>query len=227
MSTPVQIYDTTLRDGSQGEGVTYTVADKLRIAERLDKFGVSYIEGGWPGSNPKDAEFFESAKSMTWKNAQIAAFGSTRRAKLNAADDPNLQALVECEAPVCTIFGKTWTLHVTDVLRTTLDQNLKMIEESVRFLVDSGRTVFYDAEHFFDGYHADSEYALQTLEAAKSGGASTLVLCDTNGGSLPWDVESIVKSTQERLEHSIGIHSHDDTGCGVANSIAAVRGGAT
>ncbi len=227
MSTSVQIYDTTLRDGSQGEGVTYTVADKLRIAERLDQFGVSYIEGGWPGSNPKDAEFFETAKTMNWQHAQIAAFGSTRRAQLSAAEDPNLQALIECGAPVCTIFGKTWTLHVTDVLRTSLETNLQMIEDSVDYLVRAGRTVFYDAEHFFDGYHADKEYALQTLEAAKRGGASTLVLCDTNGGSLPWDVEKIVEVVSERLEHPVGIHAHDDTGCGVANSIAAVRGGVT
>ena len=227
MNNPVEIYDTTLRDGSQGEGVTYTVVDKLRIAERLDHFGVRYIEGGWPGSNPKDAEFFQEAKKLDWKHAQIAAFGSTRRAQLQAEDDPNLKALIDCGAPVCTIFGKTWTLHVTDVLRTTLEKNLQMIEESIRYLVEAGRTVFYDAEHFFDGYQADSEYALQTLKAAKRGGAAALILCDTNGGSLPWDVEQVVRTVKERVQHPLGVHAHDDTGCGVANSIAAVRGGAT
>ncbi len=223
----VAIYDTTLRDGSQGEGVSYTVSDKLRIAERLDAFGVAFIEGGWPGSNPKDAEFFERARDRSWQHAQLAAFGSTRRAGKPAEEDANLNALISSGAPVCTIFGKTWTLHVTDVLRTTLDHNLAMIEESVRYLVASDRRVVYDAEHFFDGYRADPSYALATLEAAKRGGASTLVLCDTNGGSLPWQVEEIVAATAKALRHPLGIHAHDDTGCAVANSIAAVRGGAS
>lgn len=223
----VDIYDTTLRDGSQGEGVSYTVSDKLRIAERLDQFGIAFVEGGWPGSNPKDAEFFERAKQMPWQTAKLCAFGSTRRANVSAEEDQNLQALVQCGAPVCTLFGKTWTLHVTDVLRTTLDKNLEMIEESIAFLVRAGRRVMYDAEHFFDGYRADPEYALATLDAAKRGGAETLVLCDTNGGSLPWQVEKVVSAVLERIDHPLGIHAHDDTGCGVANSIAAVRAGAT
>jgi 2-isopropylmalate synthase len=223
----VDIYDTTLRDGSQGEGVSYTASDKIRIAKRLDQFGVAFIEGGWPGSNPKDAEFFERARDMEWQTAKIAAFGSTRRANLAAEDDPNLQALVASGAPVCTIFGKTWTLHVTDVLRTTLDKNLAMIEESIAFLVKSGHTVVYDAEHFFDGYRADSSYALETLRAAARGGANTLTLCDTNGGSLPWQVEEIVTAVRAQLDLPVGIHAHDDTGCGVANSLAAVRAGAT
>jgi 2-isopropylmalate synthase len=223
----VDIYDTTLRDGSQGEGVSYTAADKLRIAQRLDQFGVAYIEGGWPGSNPKDAEFFERAKDQAWKFSQIAAFGSTRRANVAAEDDPNLVALVHSGAPVCTIFGKTWNLHVTDVLRTTLDKNLEMIEESVAFLVKSDRIVFYDAEHFFDGYRADNAYALETLLAAQRGGAKVAALCDTNGGSLPWQVEEITRAALAHVNMEVGIHAHDDTGCGVANSLAAVRAGAT
>ncbi len=223
----VDVYDTTLRDGSQGEGVSYTVADKLRIAERLDHFGVTFIEGGWPGSNPKDAEFFARARDREWKRSLIAAFGSTRRANKPAEEDPNLVALVESGAPVCTIFGKSWTLHVTEVLRTTLEKNLEMIEESVRFLVSNGRRVVYDAEHFFDGYAADPSYAIETLLAAKRGGAETLTLCDTNGGNLPWRVEEVVREVLRRVEHPVGIHAHDDTGCGVANSVAAVRAGAT
>lgn len=223
----VEIYDTTLRDGSQGEGVSYTAIDKLRIAERLDEFGVTYIEGGWPGSNPKDAEFFQRAKDRAWTNARIAAFGSTRRANHGVADDPNLRALILSGAPVCTIFGKTWNLHVTEVLRTTLDTNLAMIEDSVAFLVESGRTVIFDAEHFFDGYRADAGYALATLEAAARGGASTLALCDTNGGSLPWQIESTVRVVRRRVPTQLGIHAHDDTGCGVANSLAAIVAGAT
>jgi 2-isopropylmalate synthase len=222
----VEIYDTTLRDGSQGEGVSYTANDKIRIAQRLDQLGVSYVEGGWPGSNPKDAEFFERAKDLPWGTAKIAAFGSTRRINLPAAEDPNLQALVQSQAPVCTIFGKTWTLHVTDVLRTSLDNNLRMIEESVAFLVAEGRHVIFDAEHFFDGHRADPSYALEALRAASRGGASTLTLCDTNGGSLPWQVEQTVRLVRSQLSTPLGIHAHDDTGCGVANSLAAVFAGA-
>jgi 2-isopropylmalate synthase len=223
----VEIYDTTLRDGTQGEGISFTLEDKLRIATRLDAFGVTYIEGGWPGSNPKDAEFFARAKDLPFQNAKLSAFGSTRRAGLAPEDDPNLQALVAAGTPVCAIFGKSWVLHVLDVLRTTLDQNLKMIEESIAFLRASGKTVVYDAEHFFDGYRADASYALETLRAAARGGADVITLCDTNGGSLPWDVEAIVKTVQEALpEKRLGVHVHDDSGTGVANSLAAVRGGA-
>lgn len=222
----VEIYDTTLRDGSQREGISYTLEDKIRIAERLDAFGVSFIEGGWPGSNPKDLEFFARARDHAWKNAKIAAFGMTRRAGLAAEDDPNLRALVDTRTPVCTVVGKTSTLHVKEVLRTTLEENLKMIEESVAFLVAEGRRVIYDGEHFFDGYKADPDYALETLAAAKRGGAEVLVLCETNGGNLPWDVEAIVAAVAKAIAHPLGIHAHDDTGCGVANSLAAVRGGA-
>ncbi|HTQ04214.1 MAG TPA: citramalate synthase [Polyangiaceae bacterium] len=224
----VEIYDTTLRDGSQREGISYTASDKLRIAQKLDEFGVSFIEGGWPGSNPKDVEFFERAKDVEWKHAVITAFGSTRRAKLGPESDPNVRALLDAGTAACTVVGKTWTLHVTEVLRTTLEDNLKMIEESVRYLVSEKRRVIYDAEHFFDGYASDAGYALETLRAALRGGAETLVLCETNGGRLPWFVEETTRAVVAALgaETRIGIHAHDDSGCGVANSLAAVRGGA-
>jgi 2-isopropylmalate synthase len=225
----VELYDTTLRDGSQREGISYTASDKLRIAHKLDEFGVSFIEGGWPGSNPKDAEFFARAKDLEWKHALIAAFGSTRRAKLGPENDANMRALLDAGTKACTLVGKTWTLHVTEVLRTTLEDNLKMIEESVAYLVGEQRRVIYDAEHFFDGYANDAGYALETLRAALRGGAETLVLCETNGGRLPWFVEETTRAVLEALGpgHRVGIHAHDDGGCGVANSLAAVRGGAT
>ncbi|HEY6722696.1 MAG TPA: citramalate synthase [Polyangiaceae bacterium] len=222
----VAVYDTTLRDGTQREGVSYTLRDKLRIARRLDAFGVDFIEGGWPFSNPKDSEFFKRAKDVDWNHACITAFGSTRRAQFAPEDDPNLRALVDTGAPACTIFGKSWTLHVTDVLRISLDENLKLIEESVAFLKQAGRRVIYDAEHFFDGYLADPSYALETLRAAIRGGAEVVVLCETNGGRLPWDVAEIVETVIGTTGHPVGIHAHDDTGCGVANSLAAVRAGA-
>jgi len=222
----VEIYDTTLRDGTQREGISYTLEDKLRIAERLDTFGVTFIEGGWPGSNPKDEEFFARARDYAWKHAKISAFGSTRRAGLTPGDDPSMRALVAAGTEVCTLFGKTWTLHVTEVLRTTLDENLRMIEDSIAFLRSENKRVVYDAEHFFDGYRADARYALETLRAAIRGGAEVVTLCDTNGGSLPWDVQQIVSEVVREVQHPVGVHAHDDTGCGVANSIAAVRGGA-
>ncbi|HEY2404918.1 MAG TPA: citramalate synthase [Polyangiaceae bacterium] len=222
----VQIYDTTLRDGTQREGISYTLDDKFRIAERLDAFGVAFIEGGWPGSNPKDEEFFARAREHSWKHAKITAFGSTRRAGIAPGDDPSMRALIAAGTEVCTLFGKSWTLHVSEVLRTTLDENLRMIEDSVAFLRSEGRRAIYDAEHFFDGYRADPAYALETLRAAIRGGAEVVVLCDTNGGSLPWDVEQVVRTVAEAVGHPLGIHAHDDTGCGVANSVAAVRGGA-
>jgi len=222
----VEIYDTTLRDGSQREGISYTLDDKLRIAERLDSWGVSYIEGGWPGSNPKDMEFFERGRARAFKHAKLSAFGMTRRAGIQAPDDKNLQALILAGTPACTLVGKTSTLHVTEVVRTTLEENLKMIEESVAFLCEQGREVIYDAEHFFDGYRENSDYALETLRAAKRGGARVLVLCETNGGGLPWDVQEVVKRVCAELQHPVGIHAHDDSGCGVANSLAAVLGGA-
>ncbi len=224
----VEIYDTTLRDGSQREGISYTLDDKLRIAKKLDEFGVAFIEGGWPGSNPKDAEFFARARDTEFRRALVTAFGSTRRAKLGPESDPSLKAMLESGTPVCTLFGKSSTLHVTEVLRTTLEENLAMIEESVRFLVSEKRRVIYDAEHFFDGYNADSTYAVETLRAALRGGAETVVLCDTNGGGLPWDVEQTTRAVIAGLPPGtrVGIHAHDDTGCGVSNSLAAVRAGA-
>jgi 2-isopropylmalate synthase len=209
------------------EGMSLSCEDKLRIAEHLDTLGVDFIEGGWPGSNPKDVEFFERAKDIDWKHVTIAAFGSTCRAQLRAEDDPQLKTLLGAETPVCTIFGKSWNMHVTEVLRTTLEENLRMIEESVRFLVGRGRRVVYDAEHFFDGYKADSEYALETLRAAARAGAETLVLCDTNGGSMPWEVDEVICTVKGALPDArLGIHAHNDGECGVANSVAAIRAGA-
>jgi len=225
MST-IAIYDTTLRDGAQTEGISFSSDDKIRIARRLDEFGVSYIEGGWPGSNPKDEEFFQRAADIEWKHAQIAAFGSTRRRQVAPEDDANLRALVDAGTQVCTIVGKSWTLHVDEVLRAGRDENLAMIEESVAFLVAHGRTVIYDAEHFFDGYREDPVYALETLRAAVRGGASVLVLCDTNGGSLPWDVERVVAEVGAAVPSPLGIHCHNDGELAVANSLAAVRAGA-
>lgn len=225
-SKVVRIYDTTLRDGTQREGISLTAQDKIKIARRLDAFGVSFIEGGWPGSNPKDAEFFELARDMEWKNALLAAFGSTRRSKSSPEEDPSTRALIDARAPVCTIFGKTSTLHVTEVLRTTLDDNLSMIESTIAYLVANGRRVIYDAEHFFDGYAADPVYAIETLKAAVRAGAEVVTLCDTNGGGVPWRIEQVTRHVVETLKHPVGIHAHDDTGCAVANSLAAVSAGA-
>jgi 2-isopropylmalate synthase len=222
----VAIYDTTLRDGTQREGISLACADKLRIAQQLDALGVDFIEGGWPGSNPKDAEFFRRACEIAWTRAAIAAFGSTRHAGVPAGDDLGLAALIESRAPVCTLFGKSSIVHVTDVLRTTADENLRMIEDSVAWLVARGRRVVYDAEHFFDGARQDEVYAYETLRAAVRGGAEIVVLCDTNGGTLPWDVEARVRDVVRLLGRPVGIHAHDDAGCGVANSLAAVRAGA-
>ena len=223
----VQIYDTTLRDGTQREGISLSCEDKLQIARRLDAFGVAFIEGGWPGSNPKDAQFFEQARDMAWKTALIAAFGSTCRVNGGPEDDANIRALLEAKTPVCTVVGKTWSLHVTDVLRTTLDENLRIIEQSLAYLRAQGRRVIYDAEHFFDGYRADPAYALETLRAAVRGGAETLVLCDTNGGSLPWQVGEVVRAVRAAVDHPLGIHAHDDSGCAVANSLSAILEGAS
>ena len=223
----VEIYDTTLRDGTQMEGMSLSCDDKLRIAEHLDLLGVRFVEGGWPGSNPKDVEFFERAKDIDWKNITLAAFGSTCRAELAAEDDNQLRTLLTAATPVCTIFGKTWKSHVTEVLRTSLEENLRMIEDSVGFLRKNDRRVIYDAEHFFDGYKSDSGYALETLRAAMRGGAETLVLCDTNGGSMPWEVDELTKAVREALPQArLGIHAHNDGECAVANSVSAVRAGA-
>jgi 2-isopropylmalate synthase len=222
----IQIYDTTLRDGTQSEGFTLSSNDKVRIAQKLDELGVAFIEGGWPGSNPKDVEFFERAKDIQWKNSLIAAFGSTCRVKGGPEDDSNIKALIDSNTPVCTIFGKTWTLHVKEVLLTTNEDNLRIIEQSVAYLKANGKRVIYDAEHFFDGYKADSLYALETLKAAIRGGAETVVLCDTNGGTLPWEVENIVRELKPALNHPFGIHTHNDSECAVINSLIAIREGA-
>jgi 2-isopropylmalate synthase len=222
----IQIYDTTLRDGTQSEGFTLSSNDKIRIAQKLDALGVPFIEGGWPGSNPKDVEFFERARDLQWKHAQVAAFGSTCRVKGGPEDDANIRALLDSQTPVCTIFGKTWTLHVREVLLTTLEDNLRIIEQSVAYLKAHGKRVIYDAEHFFDGYQADPAYALETLLAAVRGGAETVVLCDTNGGTLPWDVERIICELKPFLNYPFGIHTHNDSECAVVNSLTAVRQGA-
>ncbi len=224
----VKIYDTTLRDGTQGEGISFSVTDKLLIAEKLDAFGVDYIEGGFPGSNPRDITFFAEAQKLRLKHARLAAFGSTRRAGVRAEDDAQLRTLLDSGMPVMTLVGKTWTLHVTEILRTTLEENLAMIEDSVRFLVGQGREVIYDAEHFFDGYRADPDYALQTLAAALRGGASNLTLCDTNGGSMVNDFQAIVaRAVAEFGGDKIGVHCHNDCGLGVALSLAGVASGAS
>jgi 2-isopropylmalate synthase len=222
----IQIYDTTLRDGTQREGISLSCSDKLRIAHKLDGLGVTFIEGGWPGSNPKDAEFFERARDEQWQTALIAAFGATCRVQGGPDGDANILALLRADTPVCTVVGKTWTLHVTDVLRTTLDDNLRIIEASLAYLRAEGRRVIYDAEHFFDGYKADPAYALETLRAAVRGGAETVVLCDTNGGSMPWEISEIVGCVRGALAHPLGIHTHNDGECAVANTLAAVREGA-
>jgi 2-isopropylmalate synthase len=229
MSTAaVKIYDTTLRDGTQGEGISFSVTDKLLIAQKLDAFGVDYIEGGFPGSNPRDITFFAEAKKLRLKHAKLAAFGSTRRAGIRAEEDVQLKTLLEAETPVLTLVGKTWTLHVTEILRTTLEENLAMIEDSIRYVTSQGREVVYDAEHFFDGYKADPDYALSTLRAAIRGGASNLTLCDTNGGSLVDEFKAIVaKVVAEFGPEKVGVHCHNDAGLGVALSLAGVAAGAT
>ena len=228
MSNAVKIYDTTLRDGTQGEGISFSVTDKLLIAQRLDQFGVDYIEGGFPGSNPRDISFFAEAKKLKLTHAKLAAFGSTRRAGVRPEADVQLRTLLESEMPVLTIVGKTWLLHVTEILRTTAEENLAMIEDSVRYLVSQGREVIYDAEHFFDGYLDNPEYALRTLDAAARGGASNLTLCETNGGKLVPEVTRIVAAAVARFGgDKVGVHCHNDSGLGVAVSLAGIDAGAT
>jgi 2-isopropylmalate synthase len=225
----VEIFDTTLRDGCQLEGVSVTVDDKLRIAEQLDHLGVSYIEGGWPGANPKDEEFFRRARTeLSLSTSQLVAFGSTRRVKGKVDDDPTLRNLIEAGTGTVCIVGKSWDYHVTDALLTTLDEGVAMVADSVAYLGGQGRRVMLDAEHFFDGYKRNAEFSLRVLEAAVVNGATHLVLCDTNGGSLPFEVEQIVGDVIGHFGSDVivGIHCHDDTGCAVANSLAAVRAGA-
>jgi 2-isopropylmalate synthase len=223
----VEIYDTTLRDGAQLEGISLTVDDKLRIAEQLDHLGVHYIEGGYPGANPKEVEFFRrAATELRLETSELVAFGSTRRVKGRVDDDPSLRDLVEAGTGSVCIVGKCWDYHVTEALRTDLDEGVAMVADSVRFLTGQGRRVLFDAEHFFDGYKRNPEFSLRVLEAAAMAGAECLVLCDTNGGSLPFEVEAIVAEVVDYVDTAVGVHLHDDTGCGVANALAGVRGGA-
>ena len=220
-------FDTTLRDGTQGEAVSFSVDDKLVIAQKLDELGIDYVEGGWPGSNPKDKEFFARAREVEFKHARLTAFGSTRFAKNPVHEDRNVLALVEAGTPVVSIFGKTWDLHVTRALGITLEENLKLISETVKYLKDHGKEVVYDAEHFFDGYAANPEYALRTLSAAHHGGADVLCLCDTNGGTITSRIAEVVGEVRKRFEGIIGIHTHNDSDTAVANTLAAVEAGAT
>lgn len=222
----VYIYDSTLRDGAQAEGISFSVEDKLRIVDRLDKLGVTYIEAGNPGSNPKDLEFFSRVRKMKLSGIKLAAFGSTRRVGISVEEDNNIQSLLLADTPTVAIFGKMWDLHVTDILRTSLDENLRMIEDTLRFLKQKGKEVVFDAEHFFDGYKANRAYALQALQAAVNGGADCLVLCDTNGGCFPMEIFEITRVVCDTFQIPVGIHCHNDTGMAVANSIIAVQAGA-
>ncbi|MDX2019269.1 MAG: citramalate synthase [Deltaproteobacteria bacterium] len=223
----IHLFDTTLRDGTQSEGLSLSLEDKLKITKLLDAFGIAFVEGGYPGSNPKDVEYFERVRALPLQQTKLTAFGSTRRAGIEAAADPNLQALVQAHTPAVCIYGKSWPLHVTEVLRTTLDENLAMIRSSVAFLKAAGKEVIYDAEHFFDGYKADRAYALAALAAAAEAGADWLTLCDTNGGSLPTFISKVVSYVKAHLGTPLGIHTHNDTDCAVANALAAVEAGCT
>ncbi|RPJ18364.1 MAG: citramalate synthase, partial [Desulfobacteraceae bacterium] len=235
---PILLYDTTLRDGTQGENSSFTADEKLAIAKMLDDIGIHYIEGGWPGSNPRDRQFFDLAKRTEFKHSRLTAFGSTRRPGISPDDDPNLKALIESKTPAVALFGKSWGLHVERIMENTLEENLAMISDSVKFLKSGNREIIYDAEHFFDGYKENREYAFKTLDAAMEGGADFIVLCDTNGGTLPFEIEAAIADVKEVLgvkyrgEHKrsgirIGIHTHNDCGLAVANSITAVKAGAT
>lgn len=222
----IRLYDTTLRDGTQAEDVSFLVADKIRIAQLLDELGIHYIEGGWPGSNPKDIAFFKDIKKVQLKQAKIAAFGSTRRAKTTPDKDNNIRTLIQAEPDVVTIFGKTWDFHVHEALRISLEENLELINDSLVYLKQHAPEVIYDAEHFFDGYKANPEYALKTLQAAEAAGVDCIVLCDTNGGTMPYEFPAILQTVKESIKTPIGVHTHNDGECAVANSIIAVEQGA-
>lgn len=225
MSKTIQIFDTTLRDGTQGEKVCLSANDKVRIAQRLDAFGVDYIEGGWPGSNPKDMEFFRLAKEVDFQHSKIVAFGSTCRAGLKPEEDKNIRFLIDADTDAVSIFGKSWLLHVQQALKISPEDNLSIIRSSVQYLKQHGKEVIYDAEHFFDGYKDNPEYALETLKTAELAGANTLVLCDTNGGTLPHEVSDIVTAVKAAISERLGIHAHNDCELAVANSVAAVAAG--
>ena len=222
----IQLYDTTLRDGSQGEGVNFSLQDKLTITQRLDELGFDYIEGGYPLSNPKDEEYFQRVADLKLRHAKVCAFGMTRRKGVAAAEDIGMQALIRSRAPVCTIVGKTWDLHVTEVLRVSLEENLAMIRDSIAFVKSQGREAIYDAEHCFDGWKANPDYALQTLKAAADAGADMIVMCDTNGGTLPEQIAEFVSALRQQVSVPVGIHCHNDCDLAVANSLAAIRSGA-
>ena len=223
----VSIYDTTLRDGSQGEGVNFSLQDKLLLTRKLDELGIDFIEGGYPLSNPKDFEYFQAVRELTLKHAKVVAFGMTRRKNAPAETDTCLRALLDARTPVVTIVGKTWDFHVTQVLGTTLEENLRMIAESVAHCRSQGREVFYDAEHFFDGHRANPDYALKTLKAAADAGASVVILCDTNGGTMPERIAEVVAEVKRAVSCEVGIHCHNDCELAVANTLAAVRAGAS
>lgn len=222
----IEIYDTTLRDGAQAEDVSFSVEDKLRITEKLDEFGLHYIEGGWPGSNPKETEFFRRAKKLKLKNAKLVAFGSTCRPRHKPAEDPLLKELLQASTEVITIFGKTWDFHVKEALRCTLDENLRLIYDSISYLKKRITFVFFDAEHFFDGYKRNPDYALKCIKEAEAAGADRIVLCDTNGGSLPQEIAEIVRIVKKEIKTPLGIHAHNDSDCAVSSSIIAVQEGA-
>lgn len=221
----IEIYDTTLRDGAQSEDMSFSVEDKLRISQKLDFLGVHYIEGGWPGANPKDLLFFKEAKKLSLKTSKIVAFGSTRKAGHKVSEDMTLQSLLHAGTEVVTLFGKSWNLHVKDVLGVPLKKNLELISDSIAYLHSKGKRVFFDAEHFFDGYLADPDYAILTLGAAEKAGAACLILCDTNGGTMPWQVKEIVKAVQKEVKTPLGIHTHNDAEVAVANALMAVEAG--
>jgi 2-isopropylmalate synthase len=222
MMTAIRLYDTTLRDGTQAEEISFLVADKIRIAERLDEIGIHYIEGGWPGSNPKDISFFEEIKQVSLRQAKVTAFGSTRRAGTTPDRDSNLRTLVQAQPDVVTIFGKTWDFHVREALRISLEENLELINDSLCYLKQHVEEVFYDAEHFFDGYKADPVYAIKTLRAAEQAGVDCIVLCDTNGGTLPFELPPIIAEVRKHVKTPLGIHTHNDSECAVANALVAV-----
>ncbi|RSL32020.1 citramalate synthase [Salibacterium salarium] len=226
MASEVKMYDTTLRDGTQGEGISLSVDDKLKITEKLDQLGVHYIEGGWPGSNPKDMSYFEEVKKLSLQSAVITAFGSTRRPGVTAEEDPNLKRILDSGVEAAAIFGKSWDFHVTEALQTSLEENVHMIYDSIRYLKEKGLEVIFDAEHFFDGYKYNQSYAIRTIEAAQEAGADCIVLCDTNGGSLPSEISGILTELQRDVTTSIGIHCHNDGELAVANTLEAVKTGA-
>ncbi len=226
MTKQITLYDTTLRDGTQGEQVNLSAEDKLRIAHKLDEFGIQYVEGGWPGSNPKDARFFDMARKSSFRNTRLTAFGSTRRAQVMPGEDPNIKALLKTEMETMTIFGKSWDLHASEILGVSLDENLAMIEETVAYLKKMDREVIYDAEHFFDGYKHNPDYALETVKAAVNGGADVIVFCDTNGGTMTHELQRIMEDVMPHLTVPTGIHVHNDCGLALANSLTAVQAGA-